>query len=407
MAHCVFDIVVVGAGPTGLLAALAFAEAGLDTAVCGQVPAPPTGHADTRTAALFNDSVTMLENLQVWPHLEACCAPLTAIRIIDDMGHLMRGPELTFDAKSLDLQTLGWNVPNAALVEQLRRVAEDTALCTPVLGETVVAMETAQGQATVRCESGRELHARLVVAADGQNSSMRACAGIEANIRRYPQAALTSVLQHTRTHGNISTEFHRPGGPFTVVPLPGNVSSLVWLDTPEIIDRAVAADDGAFVAMLEERLQGLLGKIGPAMGRRRFPLAILNAERLIAPRVALIGEAAHAFPPIGAQGLNLSFRDVAVLTETLSEAKGRDDDIGAMEVLRGYSKQRIQDIWFRSRGVDGLNRSLTSTWPGITMLRGGLSHIIQGIPALKQILMRAGFAGPGAVPKLMRAKVEA
>ncbi|MEO1610434.1 MAG: FAD-dependent monooxygenase [Pseudomonadota bacterium] len=395
------DIIVAGAGPAGLIAGLAFAQAGLHAIVCGRLPIPAAGTKDTRTAALFNDSIAMLENLQVWPHLQPACAPLKGIRIIDDMGHMLRAPELNFFAKLLNLKTLGWNVPNAALVEQLCRAAMAAERCRLVLGETVTEAKVGQAGAEVQCASGRTFRARLLVAADGQRSGVRAAAGISIQKVEYPQAALTSIFEHSRPHGGVSTEFHRPGGPFTVVPMPGNTSSLVWMDTTDAIEHAAAADDAAFLSMVEERLYGLLGSIASVAPRARFPLATLTADRLVAPRVALVGEAAHAFPPIGAQGLNLSLRDIALLADVVATAWRNSDDIGATAVLARYQRQRTQDVRLRSWGVDKLNRSLTSVWPGVNLMRGGLAHAVHAVPPLQRALMRAGLTGTGQTPPLM------
>ncbi|MEN2495248.1 MAG: Ubiquinone hydroxylase UbiL [Hyphomicrobiaceae bacterium hypho_1] len=397
-----YDIVIVGAGPTGLLAGLSFATKGFNVAVCGKLPTLSNDSLDTRTAALFNDSITMLDNLCVWPDLKHHCAQIKAIRIVDDMRHSLRGPELMFNADLLNLQTLGWNVPNASLVEHLTRANAGSVRCELILGVQVAETYIEHKEVIVKIEDGNTLRAKLLIGADGQHSNVRQTAGLSIRKIQYSQSALTTTLKHSRPHNDISTEFHRPGGPLTVVPLPGNTSSLVWVDTVENINYAMKLDKNLFETTLEEHLQGVLGGIQKNAARHQFPLSTLTANKLVAKRTALIGEAGHALPPIGAQGLNLSFRDVAILTDILAQSRKKNLDIGADSALRHYQAQRASDIRLRAWGIDVLNRSLISTWPGLHFIRGSFSHIIHSIPAIKRVLMRSGLSGTTSQPELMR-----
>ena len=343
-----YDIVIVGAGPAGLLAGLTLGHAGFNVAICGKLPKLAKESLDTRTAALFNDSIVMLDNLGIWSDLNNYCARIDAIRIVDDMKHLLRGPEMVFNANLLGLQALGWNVPNSKLVEHLSIANSNLDCCQLVLGTNVVSTKVENEEVIVKDSTGSTLRAKLLIAADGQHSIVRETTGLKAHKISYMQSALTTIFQHSRPHYNISSEFHRPGGPLTVVPLPGNKSSLVWVDTIGAIRKALLLNDDAFVAQLEKQLHGVLGGIKNLEVRHQFSLATLTANKLISNRTALIGEAGHAFPPIGAQGLNLSFRDVAILTEVLTHAGESGLDIGASGTLQQYQDHRAFDIRAKS-----------------------------------------------------------
>jgi 2-octaprenyl-6-methoxyphenol hydroxylase len=436
--HPEFDVVVVGAGPTGLAAALGLADAGLSVALIRQAAKSPPRSSETasqssssasaersearnttskmsdshiarhehrRTAALLDASIALLRNLCVW---EACAShsqPLSGIRIVDDTGGLLRAPEIVFRSSELGLDQFGYNVPNGVLSDAMTARAEGYGTGIAVI-DTAAAdafeLETDAGMARVRLAEGRWISAHLIVGADGRNSPSRAAAGIAARTSDRGQSALTCSFTHGRPHGDISTEFHLPAGPCTAVPLPGNASALVWVERRDEAERLAALDDAKFVAALEHRLQGLLGSIGAVSPRTLFPLVSLEAERFAARRVALVGEAAHVMPPIGAQGLNLGFRDVAVLVDTLNEARVMSADIGAPETLDAYSRARRRDIAGRMFAVDMLNASLTSDLLPAHLLRGAGLHALKAIGPLRRQVMRTGIVPSRHLPRLMQ-----
>jgi 2-octaprenyl-6-methoxyphenol hydroxylase len=395
-----FDIIVAGTGPAGLASASAFARAGLRVALVG--PAARSGQLeDTRTAALFQGSLSLLRNIGAWETLEAATAPLTGIRIIDDGDNLLRAPEVTFEAHELGLSSFGANVPQMALSQSLAQAVTELeniewidARVTGIAGGAV---------ATVSLSSGADVGAALVAAADGRNSACRQAAGIATETWDYPQIAIAAQFSHSRDHRGISSEFHRPSGPCTVVPLPGRRSSLVWVERPAIAQRLMTLDETAFAAALEARLHGVLGSVSSLGARRMFPLSCLKAAVLGANRVALVGEAGHALPPIGAQGLNLGFRDVAELAELVAVAHRAGQDIGGDTLLAQYARARQRDVSVRTTAVDWLNRSLLADMLPSDLARGAGLHLIGGIAALKQQVMRAGFEPSGTLPPLMRA----
>lgn len=389
---------VVGAGPVGQAAALALARSGLRVSLIG---APPTA-GDNRTAALFTGSLQVLRNLGAFDEAEAIGEPLTGIRIIDDMGGLLRAPEVTFRAAEVGLEAFGGNITNLGLVAALcRRVAATDAI-EPVEAASVTGLDIAADRVSVSLSDGRTIEAGLVVGADGRNSLCRQTAGIEPRTWAYEQSALTCTFAHQRPHHGISTEFHRPNGPFTVVPSPGNTSSLVWVERPAVARRLAELDDDAFRATLETRLQGLLGAVGEIGPRGVFPLSGLTVDAAGRNRVALAGEAAHVIPPIGAQGLNLGLRDVAILADYVTEALDSGGDIGGPEMLAAYSKARRADIASRAWSIDLLNRTLISGLLPVQLLRGAGLFALKTIKPLRRLAISEGLGPSFVTPSLMR-----
>jgi len=394
----VTDCIVCGTGATGLAAALALSATGLEVALIGPRPA----RADTRTAALFAGSIELLRTLGVWDELAPQSAPLRAIRLVDDTESLLRAPEVLFEAREAGLAAFGHNVPNAALAAALAAQAAGTARISWTSEAVLAALAPGPSDVIATTADGRTIAARLAVAADGRGSPCRTAAGISVESWDYPQSAIATTFGHGRPHDGVSTEFHRAAGPLTTVPLPGLASSLVWVERPAIAARLASLDDAAFRAALETRLAGLLGTVGEIGPRRVFPLAGLEAARLGQNRVALVGEAAHVIPPIGAQGLNLGLRDAATLAEVLAAARSHGGDIGGADMLESYHEARARDVASRTRGVDLLNRSLLSELLPAQLARGAGLHALKTIAPLRRWAMAAGMAPPGPLPRLMQ-----
>ena len=400
-----YDCLIIGAGPVGLAMIRALQLRGLSACLAGRLPHQSPNSPDLRTAALFDGSIRLLERLGAWRHLRNDASPISAIRIIDATGHLLRAPEQMFAATDLGTPQLGYNVPNPALVEALRQTIETPAGHAAPSADTqldvkIEAITIAPDHVTATLSDGTTCRGRMAIAADGRGSITRAAAGIAVKTWDHDQAAITAHIGHALPNGAISTEIHGKAGPCTVVPLGPHRSSLVWIEQPDTAAEIAGLADADFILALEDRLGGLLGPIREVTPRRIFPLSSLIADRFAARRVALIGESGHAFPPIGAQGLNLGLRDVASLADELAAAHKAGRDIGSDTVLNAYSESRRADIMARTYGVDAFNRSLSGRAAGL--LRGALLHATKTSPGIKRFLMERGMQPVGAWPTMMR-----
>ena len=391
------EVAVVGGGAAGLVAAIALATAGVDTLLIAPPPEP-----DHRTTALLAGSVTALETLGVWPACVPHAAPLRKIRLIDATQRLIRAPEVLFSAAEIGLDAFGHNIENRHLIAALE--ARAAALTLPRIAGAALSIASDATGVTVTHGNG-EARVRLVVGADGRRSLCRAAAGIDTSRRTYPQTALTLNLAHARPHDDISTEFHGESGPFTLVPLPGRRSSLVCVLDPTHAAALAAMSDAELSREIERRAHSLLGTMNVEPGRGIFPLAIETAASFARDRIALVGEAAHVVPPIGAQGLNLGLRDGATIAELVAEALRQNIDIGAPQLLARYDTQRRADVTSRAIAVDLLNRTLLTDFLPAQGARGLSLYLVDRIGPLRRVLMREGVAPAASQPRLMRGEM--
>ncbi len=373
------DIVVVGGGPTGLTAALGAAEAGWSVAMVAPIAA-----RDPRTTALLMPAIDHLSKLAVWPRVAAEAAPLVTMRLVDATDRLPRAPEICFDCHELGLPAFGYNIPNDALNRALDgRLAEAGVIRIDAPADTFE-----DGPTVVVGAGSRTVRARLAVAADGAQSLVREHAGLGVRRWTYDQAAFVTTLSHERPHGNSSVEFHTAAGPFTLVPLPGNRSSLVWVARPEEAARWASLDPGPLAREIERRAHSILGKMTVDGPRATIPLSGLIASRFGAGRVVLVGEAAHRFPPIGAQGLNLGMSDAATLADLLRATRL---DGAIADIAAAYDRRRRLEVSARTFSVDLLNRSLLTGFPPATIGRALALAAARNIAPLRRAMMRYGL----------------
>ena len=382
-----FDVAVIGGGPAGVAVAIALAQRGANTALIAR-RAP---YADNRTTALLGDTVDFLQRLDVWSRCQDQAAALQTMRLVDDTGRLIRAPEVRFSSLEIGLDQFGYNIQNRALMVAL----EERAAQLPNLArfdDEADAIGPEESIVAVRSFGGKSLSARLVVGADGRQSPSRKAAGIAVRRRDLGQAALTFNISHSRPHRNISTEFHTPHGPCVFVPLPGERCSVVWVTSPREAERLLGISDDELSAAAEAQSHSILGRVRVEPGRHVFQLAIEQPEKFAQHRVALVGEAAHVLPPIGAQGLNMGLRDAADIAEIAGHAMALGEDPGSPRVLARYQSARRADVMSRTFAIDMANRSLLSDLLPVQSLRAAGLHLIGSIGPLRRLAMREGLA---------------
>lgn len=389
------DIAVVGAGLAGSLAALALADSGRRVALV----APAARAHDGRTTALMDQSIAFLKTLGLWAKIAPHAAPLEAMQILDGTARLLRAPPVAFRASEVGLAAFGYNIPNAPFLAILEeRIAAHAGISRIAGG--VTAATAFDGHVELTLDDGGHVAAGLVVGADGRRSKIRESAGIGVRTWSYPQSALVLNFAHERPHGGVSSEFHTESGPFTQVPLPGRRSSLVWVLPPAEAERMRRLDLATLGRAIEARMQSMLGNVTAEGPVQAFPLSGMTADRFGKGRVVLIGEAAHAFPPIGAQGLNLSLRDVMALVELIRRGEA-PETIGDR-----FDRRRQADVHSRTASVDLLNRSLLSAFLPVQLLRAAGLHLLSVLGPLRSVVMREGIE-PGGSLRALRESLRA
>lgn len=394
------DIFISGGGVAGLTAAAAFGAAGFSV-ICAD-PAPPITEAaalgsDLRTTAFLQPARAFLERASLWDRLARHAMPLQIMRIVD-AGGARAEPRVAhdFDAADISDMPFGWNLPNWLLRREM--VAHLATLPNvafrPGIGTAQVLTRAAEARVTLT--DGARIRAKLIVAADGRDSPVREAVGIGVRKLRYGQKALAFAVTHPIPHENVSTEIHRSGGPFTLVPLPDHdgrpCSAVVWMERgPEAL-RLAALPEEAFNAEMTERSAHLFGPLTLVTRRTLWPIISQVADRMEAERVALVAEAAHVVPPIGAQGLNMSLADLRVL---LDLAEGHRDDPGARDLLRRYHRARHTEVIARVTGVDALNRASMAEAQGLRDLRLRALDAIYSVAPVRRVMMRAGLGATG------------
>ncbi len=390
------DILISGGGVAGLTAAAALGSAGFRV-ICVDPSRPvteaETDGADLRTTAFLQPSLGVLERAGLWSLLLPHAAPLQIMRIIDAGGadpvaRLVKD----FDASEISEGPFGWNLPNWLLRrEMVARLAElPNVSFRPGVG--FARMLARESEALVSLTDGTQIAAQLVIGADGRNSPVREALGISAKTMRYGQKALAFAVTHDVPHGSVSTEVHRKGGPFTLVPLPDRdgrpASAIVWMETGAEVARLAALPVTEFEAAMTARSTGVLGPLRLVSRRSVWPIISQIAARMSGPRTVLMAEAAHVVPPIGAQGLNMSLADLTCL---MGLAESHRDDPGKAAVTEAYHRARHLEVQGRVTGIDLLNRASMAGTPVLRDLRAKALDALYSARPVRQVLMRAGL----------------
>ncbi|MEZ7813761.1 MAG: 2-octaprenyl-6-methoxyphenol hydroxylase [Paracoccaceae bacterium] len=390
------DIIISGGGLAGLMAAISFGTQGFKV-LCIEPKMPVTNAADRgadlRSTAILQASYPVLERAGLWQHLENHATPLQVMRIIDAGGPIpIRRVIKEFNAADLGDLPFGWNFPNWLLRRALLARLTELPHVTLRTGLSCTAIFTRLNWVRVTLSTGEKVTAKLLVGADGRHSFVREASNIGVKTWRYGQKALVFSVLHDAPHHNISTEVHRTGGPFTLVPLPDDnyqpASAVVWMDLGPHSVRNAALSESDFNQAITERSAGILGALRLNSPRTLWPIISQLADHLVGERVALMAEAAHVIPPIGAQGLNMSLADVATL---LDLATAYRTDLGCSAMLAAYQKARCFKTKTRVLGIDALNRASMIKIPSLGNLRRlGLSAIYDLKP-LRHRIMEKGL----------------
>ena len=391
-----FDIVISGAGVAGLPAACVLGEAGFDV-LCVDPAAPVTDAraegADLRTTAILQPGRRVLEKAGVWERLGDQPSALQVMRIIDAGGALPE-PRVVreFDAADISDQPFGWNVPNWLLRREMVARAGQLSNLDLRLGVGVASVLTREREARVRLSDGSSVACKLLIGADGRASPVREAVGITAKTTRYGQKALAFAVTHPEPHENVSTEIHRSGGPFTLVPLPDHeglpCSAVVWMERGAEAQRLADLPVAEFEAAMTTRSCGIMGPLRLASRRTVWPIISQIAARMSAERVALMAEAAHVVPPIGAQGLNMSLADLSALLDLARAGQG---ELGDRAMLEAYHKRRHAEVAVRVTGIDMLNRASMAQDPLLRDARARGLDALYGLAPVRRMLMQLGL----------------
>lgn len=392
--HC--DILVSGGGVAGLTAAATFGAAGFKV-ICVD-PTPPVierdaAGSDLRTTAFLQPAQDLLQHFGIWDGLAEHAAPLQIMRIVDAGGAEPAARIVKdFNASDISDKPFGWNLPNWLLRRELLRRIDQLPNVDFRAGTGTKALFTRLNEARVTLSDGALVRAKLVVACDGRNSPMREAAGIPVKTTRYGQKALAFAVNHPVPHENVSTEIHRSGGPFTLVPLPDYnglpSSAIVWMERGPRADELLNMAPEQFEAEMTRRSCGLFGDLKLASRRTIWPIISQSAERLDSERLALMAEAAHVVPPIGAQGLNMSLGDLRCLLEL---AEARPEGLGDATMLSAYHKARHNEIMLRVKGIDLLNRTSMLTPRPLRDLRAMGLNALYSLAPVRRTLMQMGL----------------
>lgn len=398
------DVIIGGGGMVGLTLGLALAQAGLEVAVVDPIPPAKALDAsfDGRVCALSYSSVRMLQALGVWPHLESDAQPINDILVTD--AALGRAPSpfsLHFDSREIG-QPMGHIAENRHTRRALFAAAEEAENLSYIAPAALTGLDAEPGHVTAMLSNGERVRARLAVAADGRDSPMRSEMGIGTIGWSYPQWGIVATVEHEKPHNGTAYEHFLPSGPFAILPMTGNRSSLVWTEREDIAPKMMKLSEDAFDAEIARRFGAHLGATKAAGPRWSYPLRFHLARAYVKPRFALAGDAAHGIHPIAGQGFNLGLKDAAALAEVVVDAARLGLDIGGLDTLKRYERWRRFDSVTMGLVMDGFNRLFSNDIAPLRFARDVGLGIVDSIGPLRRLFMRNAGGDVGKLPRLLK-----
>jgi 2-octaprenyl-6-methoxyphenol hydroxylase len=406
-----WDVLIAGGGFVGLALSLALAklmgsEFRIVLVDAMRLDPANLGQDDARASALSAGTVHLLEALGVWPALEPKAQPFISIEITDTPLDAKLRPHLVgFDAELHSGEPGAFMVENADLRRALAEAVVAESTIEIVAPDSVASFTPAPLTVTATLAGGSKIEARLLVAADGKRSRLREQAGIKCVSWSYPQDGIVTTVAHSKPHHGKAVQHFLPSGPFAILPLKGNRSSIVWSEEKARAAAIMAGDEASFFAELTRRFGDHLGAIELAGPRRSFPLDLQIARNFVGNRFVLIGDAAHAVHPLAGQGLNIGMRDVAALAEIIVEGARLGLDIGSAVLLERYERWRRFDSALSATAMDGLNRLFSNDSAPLRVLRDLGLGIVDRTPPLKRFFVREAAGLTGDVPRLLRGEL--
>lgn len=404
-----FDIIVAGSGHSGLVFAAALNETFGDevsVAVVGPDPGLLDEPDNPRAFALSASSKTLLETIDVWDAIAGSSQPVLEIELTDSpLQAGIRPVLLTYDNTLASGDPASFIVPSGVLGGALADRVRQSSNVTVVADHSVTSFEASEGRVVIELDDGREIEASLLVAADGRASALRRQADIESVGWQHEQTSIVATIAHEKPHGGRAVQHFLPAGPFAILPLVGNRSSITWSEQSGEARRILALDDDGFLDEVDLRFGGKLGELKLDGPRRGFPLATHVARQFITQRFALLGDSAHGVHPIAGQGLNLAIRDIAALVECTADGARVGLDFGDMTVLERYEKWRRFDATLSAGVFDGINRLFGKDWPLLRSAREVGLGVIDRMPGIKALLVSEAAGLTGDVPKLLRGEL--
>lgn len=391
------DVIIVGGGMVGLGLACALRHTGLHIVVIerGEAPVRESLGRDCRVSAIVKGNVEILKGMGVWRYLQADAEPMRQMRIWDNQEE----GGIRFDAAEIDEEALGYLIENSRTQKAMRRAMLESDHVEYLSPAEITEVTWRADDVRVELADGAVWSAPLIVGADGRESWLRSKAGIGVRKRDYCQKGIVATIRPEHPHHGIAYQRFLPTGPLAVLPMTDNLCSIVWSAENSEADRLMAMDDDAFLHALNRTFGPVLGRITATGERAAFPLRAQLAHHFVRPRIALIGDAAHAIHPLAGLGVNLGLRDVMTLAQEIADAKRFDEDWGDMDVLQRYMRQRLPDVLSVMASMEGFHQIFTRDLPGLKELRGLGMRMVGNAGAIKQLLMRNSTGLSLPVPK--------